>query len=231
MERLTSVEQAVFDEWKKDGLWVQNDTETIQNLRERLTSVAYHEAGHAVVNSFFGTNYTHFEKITIIPTSVFAGNFRQSRILNLYFSKWSKLEAIAFNLSGYLAQKRVDADIPSITEILIDWDWYAYESEEDWLLRSDEGKALSLAESIQNKIWPAGRILRMVEKWTDELLNDAIVWGVVEKLSKRLLSVGTINDLDELDFYTKPILFKCGISKIWQRRMKSNLAQGNSESG
>ena len=107
MERLTSVEQAVFDEWKKDGLWVQNDTETIQNLRERLTSVAYHEAGHAVVNSFFGTNYTHFEKITIIPTSVFAGNFRQSRILNLTFARFVRLPALRAERATSAAPGRI----------------------------------------------------------------------------------------------------------------------------
>jgi hypothetical protein len=83
---------------------------------------------------------------------------------------------------------------------------------------TDEGNAFKIAEQLSKRGWPPLRILNMVEGWTDELLNIPVVWGVVDKLSQRLLEVGEITDFEEHQIFVEPILFQWPEFPKWKRR-------------
>jgi hypothetical protein len=154
------------------------------------------------------------------------GCFSQSNVfripLELYEGrlKWIKgCTIITRQLAGRMAEKRVDDEIePVENEICNGWECTVYESEQDWLSSTDEGKAFKIAEQLSKRGWPPLRILNMVEGWTDELLNIPIVWGVVDKLAQRLLEVGEITEFEEYDNFVEPILFQWPEFPKWKKR-------------
>jgi len=200
---------------------IQVDTH-IDMIRQSMIKTAHHEAGHAAINAFFGENHTHFEEITIIPGQCFVGTFTQSRVFDLIISRQHGWIKIAGLLAGRLAGKRFDDDFWAITEILENgWESDTLvETESEWRKTVDEGKALTIAEEISTRGWPALRILEMVEGWTENLLENIHVWNVVETLAKRLLDAGSITDFEEYEAIVKPILYKWPEHPAWKRRLR-----------
>lgn len=159
MNKYTPVEQKIFDGWKKQIPGIKIDTQ-IDFIREHTKEVAFHEAGHAAANAFFGENFTHFEKLTIIPSPEYMGCLSHSNVFKCSLAsyegrlKWIKgWPKILELLAGRMAEKRINNDIQPIEdEISEGWENTLAESEEEWLLTTDEGKAFKVAGQMPDTI-------------------------------------------------------------------------------
>ena len=188
--------------------------------------VAFHEAGHAAVNAFLGViGLSHFEGLTIIPNQVSLGSISHSRVtpVSSYIDGPKRLlevkakTTIMFHLAGRVAESRVNDDMLSLEDAVIMGGWEnTCDTEEGWRQTVDEGRALEIAEIISNKIWNPWRVLFLMEKWTDELIEIPLVWGVIEALASKLLEDGKIIDFDVFSNMVSPIEFNGIEYPIWK---------------
>ncbi len=222
MDKLTFVEQKYYEFWKKEIPVMRKENEINQNMldlvRIQIKSTAYHEAGHAAVNSFFGEEYTHFRCLTIIPNQKYMGSFSHDRGSNIMATREKIYTNMSMKLAGRLAEKQLLGESGMIEDEIEEKLWLEEYVEENAVLDDLTG-ALRLAEGIAVKGWPPLRILKMVEAWTEDLLKSPVVWGVVEKLAYRLMDVGEINDFEEFESIVGPIVFKSFGSPEWKRRL------------
>lgn len=226
MKKLTDVERKIFDVWARQvpGLSIESN---IDYLRERAKQTAYHEAGHAAANAFFGDGFFEFKRISIIPNS----NEMGSCEIDFYNFPWENMPPviqqsagymkIIYHLSGRVAESRVGGDIDPIGEAAEEdaWENEGFDSEENWRKRTDAGKALTLAEIFSRPKWPPHRILNMLEGWTNEFIDLSDVWHAIESIAKKLLAEGEIADSDTYDKFVGAIVFQGQKSPGWRERL------------
>jgi len=228
--KMTETERRVFEAWAVEMPGIKIETHH-EFIRERMKQVAFHETGHAAANTFLGViGSAHFEGLSIVPDHGSLGRVTHSRVTPfvVFGDKPTRCDHVKgkktmiFHLAGRVAESRINDDMISLEDAVIDG-WEDVGSEEEWRQKVDEGKALDIAEALSNKTWPPFRILLMMEKWTNELMDIPEVWGVVQALAEQLIKKGEILDYEVFRKMTKPIDFKWTEYPVWERRFSVDL--------
>ncbi len=205
---------------------------TREKVEKMIHAIAYHEAGHAAIHAFLGDDYSHFDSLSIIPENGSMGRLSRARMMPFDFShngdpaimdilKERAKSRIILSLAGPVAEAiakgeysphLIDEENPEI------WDCLSFDTIEDWRAGCDMGKAWTMAEAIQSRPWPAYRIMRQLETWTEEMLRTPDVWQVVETLAEMLINKGEIL---EDDYYpvADEICMRKFLDRFWARRM------------
>jgi hypothetical protein len=214
--------------WQEAMPYLDFKKQQIEYIKANMIEIAYHEAGHAAARAFIGDDITHFKMISIIPQGVLLGVFRLSEVYVMPLSDYPPLLAwrkaqhrMIFLLAGKAAERRVNTDAESIEDEILESSWQPdYITEEEWRAGADAGQVLEIAEAVAKKGWSPMRIINMVERWTTELMENPVVWGVVESMAQRLLSKGEVTDFDEFYEIVRPAVNKLYYFPDWRRRMK-----------
>jgi hypothetical protein len=163
-------------------------------IRESMRRTAYHEAGHFAARLFTRLELSHVLAISIIGNEKFAGyvraerNFTESNLESepppLQRSRGRML--LLENLAGSGAEIMLDQ--PEEWESIFAYLEVEWNDEEG----TDLSRALRIAKIMAKPFMPVGRILKLADKWTLEMLSIPTVWNVVETVAGKLIKHGEI---------------------------------------
>lgn len=199
-------------------------------VRKSMKCTAYHEAGHFAARMFHGLEASHVVSISIIGDERWAGVMSSERAFTerslisfpapLQRSNGRML--LLEMLAGYGTEVIMEPEEcwQSILE-LIELGDHDVDGE-----GSDFSRAVRIAEIMARPYMPVGRILRLADRWTLEMLRIPEVWALVEKTAAILMKQGTIegDDLKELaDVHWQDDFSTIHKVPTWRRRITFKL--------
>jgi hypothetical protein len=216
--QLNDVELLILRSWGEDYQTVLMSPSSFRQMVRRL---AHHEAGHVAARMFTGLEASHLVELSIIANEEFLGHERQERpiaqaLLAGYprCTQWPiGLQILMGLLAGRGAAARVES--PEERREILDPDnlWEEVEIE-----GTDLQRALEVAETIANRVWPARRVLALAERWTNEMLDEPEVWLTVTRLAGLLIERGTLNETEVMPACGKIMCASLRTGK-WLRRL------------
>lgn len=192
-------------------------------IRERVRETAYHEAGHFAARWFTQLEFSHVQRISILPDMKTMGRETYERPFAEFLLERNPPPIIRsngrmlllMNFAGTGAEIIVSGEFEGILEC---WEFLAdcddnYDDE-----TTDYFKARRIAEIMARPGYPAQRILNLADKWTLEMLRIPAVWNVVETVGNALIERGEIAGEDLYDMVSFDCQTCFHIPK-WRRRM------------
>lgn len=196
------------------------DSNKLSTIREIMLRTAYHEAGHLAAAAFCAIAPPPVEYIiTIIPNEFYNGQvmYRHNISEAVFHTTPKPLRRTRGTLiliellGGRAAQNKVASPEDRIE--LLD------EEDDEWITEgTDLFRAARIADLMQTDDKTADEFLTEAAEMTKEIIEIPDVWGLVEKLAKRLLKEGHIDDVDYLDEMVASIDYWVA-RKDWNKRL------------
>lgn len=193
-------------------------------IREMVKATAYHEAGHFAARCFTQLEFSHVQRISILPDMKTQGRVTSERNFTAHslasypppLQRSNGRMLLLMNFAGTGAEIIVSGEFESILEC---WDCLAefddnYDDE-----TTDYFKARRIAGIMARPGYPAHQILNLAEKWTLEMLRIPAVWNVVETVGNALIERGEISDDDLYDMTESFGCPTCFHIPKWRRRL------------
>ncbi|MCE5264559.1 MAG: hypothetical protein LLG97_13620 [Deltaproteobacteria bacterium] len=182
-------------------LYDENSPEYWPALRERMKTVAYHEAGHFAAQCFTQDRLSHIKSISIIPNEGHIGSVKYEGLplehLKSSIPPLLRIDgtmSLLFHFAGYGTEiiMHPSKDWENFDE---DWESFEGDSDDEYSFDRDHDyvQANKIAEVMANTYVPANRILTQAKRWTLEMLMIPEVWNAVEIMSNKLIECGEFN--------------------------------------
>jgi hypothetical protein len=222
---LTEIERQFAEKW----LSVTGLDMTVEKhwpfLRYTRRITAYHEAGHVASRMFTGHEDAHITMVSVIPDDDTIGRVILERCCDAnnlkeyppVLRQLTGRKMLLGHLSGRGAEMRVSTPDDQL-EILDDDNWCEEIEPED----SDCIKAKRVSEVMAKPRMPAYRIIKLAEKWTNEMMDIPDVWQAVERCASLLYKRGYIDDKEEIGNLFEKIRWTSFRLPKWRRRLCLN---------
>jgi len=209
---MKSIEQKILDIY---GSSCATEEIHLKTIKTEIANIAYHEAGHAVVGSFFGlVAWGCAPTLSIIPDEETSGRNKIRLKFDLPFLRGLWKDSV---YRSYVKMSVMHFSAGQVAELIFNANWALDNLDRG---KHDDMQSWELAQTIASKVWPPDRIIENCCHWTFELLGDPTLWGYVDQTARVLVKEGEISNPEILTQHFDPIYDRWSDYPLWRKRFR-----------